>query len=176
MKTKSRFNFMSKLTLALFVLSGMVVFAAQNETVSRALNIARPDVRVEISGSVVRDSRAVSLEKAEAVKTGEVLNWSIASSNQGNGDAQNYRVVGQIPKGTSYVAGSAKGDDTPNVVYSIDGGKSFSEQPMIEEKQADGSMKQVPAPVSMYTQVRFEWAKPLSAQASLNAAYRVQVK
>lgn len=178
MKTKSKLNFMTKLTLALFALSGMVVFAAQNETFSRALNIAaaRPDVKIVISGSVERDDRAVSLEDAEAVKSGEVLDWAIASKNEGNGDAQNYRVVGQVPKGTTFVAGSAKGDDAPAVAYSIDGGKNFSAQPMIEEKQADGSVKQVPAPASMFTQIRFEWAKSLPSQASLNAAYRVQVK
>lgn len=176
MNTKSRFNLISKLTLASILLSGMVVFAAQNETVSRALNLTRPEVKVEIFGSVQRDDQIVSLEKIEEVKSGEILDWKIISANEGNADAQNYRVVGQIPKGTSFVAGSAKGDDAPKVFYSIDGGKSFSTQPVIEEKQADGSLKQIPAPVSLYTQVRFEWAKSLSPQSSLNAAYRVQIK
>jgi uncharacterized repeat protein (TIGR01451 family) len=176
MKKVSKFNFMSKLMLTILVLSSMVVFAAKNETVSRALNIARPDVKVVISGSVQREGKVVSLEKVEAVKTGEILDWSINSANQGSGDAKNYRVVGQIPKGTSFVAGSAKGDESPQVAYSIDGGKTYSAQPLIDEKQADGSVKQVPAPASMYTQVRFEWTQTLAAQANLNAAYRVQVK
>jgi len=30
---------------------------------------------------------------------------------------------------------------------------------MIEVKQADGSVKEVPAPVSMYTEVRYEWGR-----------------
>lgn len=167
---------MTKMLLMLFVLSGMVVFAAQNETISRALNITRPEVRVEISGSVQRDNRAVSLDKVEAVKTGEFLDWTIISVNQGNGDAQNYRVVGQIPKGTSFVAGSAKAEGAPQVVFSVDGGKTFSTQPLIDEKQADGSVKQIPAPSSMYTQVRFDWAKSLPSQTAISAAYRVQVK
>jgi len=176
MKKVSKLNFMPKLTLAIFVLSGMVVFAAQNETVSRALNLSRPEVKVQISGFVQREDSAVSLEKVEAVKTGEILDWAINSANQGSGDAKNYRVVGQIPKGTVFIADSAKGDDAPQILYSIDGGKNFSAQPMVEEKQADGSVKQVPAPVSMYTQVRFDWAKSMPSQSSLNAAYRVQVK
>ena len=47
---------------------------------------------------------------------------------------------------------------------------------MIDEKQPDGSIKKVVAPISLYTQVMFEWAKPLVSQAKLNAEYRVRVK
>jgi hypothetical protein len=47
---------------------------------------------------------------------------------------------------------------------------------MIEEKQADGTVKQVPAPVSMYTQVRYEWSDPLASGGKVQAAYKVRVK
>jgi hypothetical protein len=47
---------------------------------------------------------------------------------------------------------------------------------MVEEKQADGSVKQVPAPVSMYTQVRYEWSDALAGGGKLNASYKVRVK
>jgi uncharacterized repeat protein (TIGR01451 family) len=176
MKKISKLSFMWKLAFAVFVFSGMVVFAAQNETVSRALNIARPEVKVFISGVVVRAGKTFSVEKVEAVKSGETLDWSINSANSGAGDAKNYKVVGQIPNGTTFVVGSAKAEKQPQVQYSIDGGKTFSAEPLVEEKQADGSVKQVPAPASMFTQVRFEWADSLPSQSSLNAAYRVQVK
>ncbi len=176
MKKISSKQMMPKILLALIVLSGAAVFAATNETVSRALNLARPEVKVEISGSVKRDDKNVSLEKAEAVKSGEILDWTINSANEGAGDAKNYRVVGQIPAGTTFVAGSAKGDGAPQISYSIDGGKTFSAQPLIEEKQADGTMKKVAAPASMFTQLRFEWEQSLAPQTKLTAAYRVRVK
>jgi hypothetical protein len=47
---------------------------------------------------------------------------------------------------------------------------------MIEEKQADGSMKRVPAPASMYTEIRYEWADPLAQGGKLSASYKVRVK
>jgi uncharacterized repeat protein (TIGR01451 family) len=166
---------MTKLMFAIIALSGLVVFAANNPTVSRALNFARPDVKVHISASVQRDEKTVSLDKAETVKAGEMLDWNISSANEGVGDAQNYRVVGQVSKGTTFVAGSAEGEEAPQITYSIDGGKTFSAQPLIDEKQPDGSIKKVAAPVSIYTQVKFEWAKPLVSQAKFNAAYRVRV-
>ena len=176
MKNTFRKHLMTKILTLLIVLSGMVVFAAQNDTVGRALNILRPDVKVQITGAVERNGQMLSLEKAEAVKAGEMLEWKISSVNEGNASARNYKVVGQIPKGTVFVADSAKGEAEAKVSYSIDGGKTFSAQPLIEEKQADGSIKKVPAPVSMYTQLRFEWANELPVQSKFNAAYRVRVK
>ena len=167
---------MTKFSVAIIALSGLVAFAANNPTIGRVLNIARPDVKVEISGSVQRDHKVVSLEKNETVKAGEEINWNINSVNSGAGDAQDYRVVGQVPAGTAFVAQTAKGDGEPKVTYSIDGGKSYAEQPMIDETQPDGSIKKVAAPVSAYTQVMFEWAKPLVSQTKINAAYRVRVK
>lgn len=166
----------TKLLLAIFALSGLAVFAANNQTVSRALNIARPDVKIQISGSVQRDDKTVLLDNSGAVKAGETLDWNISSVNEGTGDAQNYRVVGQVAKGTVFVAGTAKGEESPQITYSIDSGKTFSAQPMIDETQPDGSIKKVAAPVSMYTQVMFEWTKPLASQSHFNAAYRVRVK
>ncbi|MDT5261558.1 MAG: hypothetical protein QOC61_562, partial [Acidobacteriota bacterium] len=59
---------------------------------------------------------------------------------------------------------------------SIDGGQSFSTQPVVEERQADGSVKTVPAPVSMYTEVRYEWSDALAAGGKLSASYKVRVK
>lgn len=167
---------MFKFVLGLFALSGVVAFAATNETVSRALDLARPDVKVQVSGTVKRDDKAVSLEKVESVKSGEILDWNINSNNEGAGDAKNYRVVGQIPAGTVFVASSAKGENAPEVSYSIDNGRNFSAQPTVSEKQADGSMKEVAAPVSMYTQIKFTWANPLASQNNVNASYRVRVK
>lgn len=176
MKKLSGKYFMTNFALALIVLSGIVVFAAKNETVGRALSILRPEVKVRISGTVQRSSQNVSLEKVESVKSGEILDWNINSANSGNASAQNYRVVGQIAPETVFVAGSARSEGAAAMQYSIDGGKTFSAEPMIEERQADGSLKQVPAPVSMYSQIRFEWAKDLPADSQLNAAYKTRVK
>jgi uncharacterized repeat protein (TIGR01451 family) len=129
-----------------------------------------------LTGSVHRAQEELPLEKTEAVGSGEIVSWSIVSNNVGNGVAQDYKTVGQIPKGTSFVEGSAKADGRSLVAYSIDGGKTFTAKPMIAEKQPDGTMKQVAAPVSMYTQVRYEWTDPLAVGGKLTASYQVRVK
>jgi uncharacterized repeat protein (TIGR01451 family) len=161
------------ITCALLIVGGAAVFA---RTGAARMFISRPEIKVALAGSVHRGQQELALEKAEAVGSGEVVSWSIVSNNVGNAAAHDYRTVGQIPKGTTFVEGSAKADGRVAVTYSIDGGKSFTAKPMIAEKQPDGTMKEVPAPVSMYTQVRYEWADPLAAEGKLTASYQVRVK
>ena len=157
----------------LLLVSSAVAFANNGGSFSFAT--ARPQINVTLSGIVERDKEKLQLDKVDSVKPGEILHWTIASENEGDGEAKEYKAVGKIPAGTVFVAKSAKAQGAA-VTYSIDGGKTFSAQPMIEEKQADGSVKLVPAPESMYSQVRFEWEAPLNAKEKLNAFYDVKVK
>ena len=136
----------------------------------------RPEVKVELSGSVERAGERLSLERVENVKPGEVLDWQILSSNDGTGAARDYKAVGHIPAGTTLIQGSASAEGGSTVTYSIDGGKTFSTQPVIEERQQDGSVKTVAAPVAMYTEVRYEWSDALAAGGKLSASYKVRVK
>ena len=142
----------------------------------RAAAGGRPEVKVELSGSVARGGSRLSLDKVENVRPGEILDWQIVSSNEGTGEARDYKAVGHIPAGTALVAGSAAAEGGSTVTYSIDGGKTFSTQPVVEERQADGAVKKVPAPVSMYTEVRYEWSDALAAGGKLSASYKVRVK
>jgi uncharacterized repeat protein (TIGR01451 family) len=169
-KSKKKITAVMVATFFLFAL-GVVGFAQRHLMIASP----RPEVKVELSAAVERDSKIVPLEKAAAVNPGEVLDWTITSENSGNASAFEYKTVAHIPRGTSFVAGTAKGDGA-KAVYSIDGGKSYSETPTIEEKQADGSVKRVPAPVAMYTDIRYEWSDPLVQGGKLSASYKVRVK
>jgi len=129
-----------------------------------------------LTGAIERDSQKIPVEKAGPVRPGEVVSFTMSSVNEGSAPARDYRAIGQIPKGATFVAGSALADNAIQISYSIDDGQKFSSKPMIDEKQADGTIKKVAAPVSMYTQVRFEWADPLAAGGELVASYQVRVK
>ena len=153
--------------LGVIFLSAVAVFAGKGG--EKLLSYLRPSVEVTLSGTVSRDQKKVDLEKAGLVNPGEVLRWTIASENKGEGKATGYKTIGQIPKGTAFVAGSANAEGSAIVRYSVDQGKSFSEKPMIKEKQADGSEKLVPASVDMYTQIQFEWKQPLNSGEKLTA-------
>jgi hypothetical protein len=171
LKKRSRALLVAALAITAFA---TVAAFAQKQLAARAGG--RPEVKVILTGSVARSDEIVALNKAGAVHPGEILDWKITSSNEGDGAAREYKTVAHVPAGTSLVAGSASAEYGAQVTYSIDGGKSFSTQPVIEEKQADGTLKKVAAPVSMYTEVRYEWSEPLAAGTTLNATYKVRVK
>lgn len=174
-KLKKRIGALPSVALCLLVLGGAAALA-QRQLRSAVMPGARPEIKVTLSGAIEREQKLVPVEKAEAVNPGETLDWTITSENDGNAPAHEYKAIGQIPRGTVLIAGSTTADGSASVVYSIDNGKTFSTQPMIEEKQPDGSTKQVPAPVSMYTQLRYEWADPLASGGRLQASYKVRVK
>lgn len=175
MKLKNRTRTLVAAALGLLILSGAAAAFAQRQLAHAERD--RPDVKVLLSGAIERaGGELIPVEKASTVNPGEILHWTIASTNDGDGPAREYRALGQIPQGTTLIAGSATADGAATVVYSIDNGKTFSATPMVEEKQPDGSVKLVPAPVSMYTQVRYEWTDPLNGGSKLNASYKVRVK
>lgn len=158
---------------SLLALGGVATFAQRHFLTAVA---GHPEVKVTLSGVVEREDARIPVEKSAGVKSGEILDWTITSANEGNASASDYKAVGKIPTGTQFVAGSASADQAATVTYSIDNGKSFSARPTIEEKQPDGTTKQVPAPASMYTQIRYEWANPLVQGGKLNASYKVRLK
>ena len=170
-KSKKTFSvlFMAGLTL---LVAGAAGFAQRHFML---INAARPEVKIQLAANVERDSKLLPLDKSTVVNPGEILDWTITSENSGNAAALEYKTIGHVPQGTIFVAGSAKAEGA-KTVYSIDGGKSYSAQPTIEEKQADGSVKRVPAPVSMYTEIRYEWADALAQGGKLSASYKVRVK
>ena len=170
-KSKKRLAALLTATCTLLVF-GVAGFAQRHLLLASA---ARPDVKIQLAAAVERDSALVPLDNQTVVNPGEILDWTITSENSGNAAAQKYQTIDHIPQGTTFVALSAKAEGA-QTLYSIDHGKTFSAQPMIEVKQADGSVKQVPAPVSLYTEIRYEWADPMAAGGKLSASYKVRVK
>src|SRR5688572_18866083 len=171
MKIKKHLRTLPAVALCLLVLGSAAAFAQKKFMV---LSTGRPEIKVLLSGVVERQSGRIPVQEAATVKSGEVMDWTITSMNEGNAAARDYKAVGNVPPGTEFVAGSVTADGTAKVTYSIDRGKSFSERPTVDEKQADGTIKKVAAPASMYTQIRYEWADPLEQGAKLNATYKVR--
>jgi uncharacterized repeat protein (TIGR01451 family) len=161
------------LAVCLLVLGSVAAFSQRNLMMLRA---GRPEVKVVLSGTVERDDVKIPVEKASIVKSGEILDWTITSVNEGNAPANQYNAVAKIPAGTQLVAGSATAEGSASVAFSINNGKTFSPAPTIDERQADGSIKKVAAPLAMYTQVRYEWSDPLNQGQPVKASYKVRLK
>lgn len=172
MKIKKYIRTLPIVALCLLVLGSAAAFAQKNLMVLRT---GRPEIKVLLSGVVERQNGRIPVQEAATVKSGEIMDWTITSANEGNAPARDYKAVGVVPPGTEFVAGSVTVEGAATVTYSIDRGKNFSERPTIEEKQPDGTIKKVAAPTSMYTQIRYEWADPLDQGAKRNASYKVRL-
>jgi uncharacterized repeat protein (TIGR01451 family) len=164
------------LTLFVVVTILGITTLARTEMTNRLANTnTKPDVKLTITAIAIRDGKEVFLNEKSVVNPGDILKWQLTSENKGTGPALQYRAVGEVPKGTSLIAGSVQAERAI-ITYSIDGGKTFSAQPIIEERQSDGTIKRVSAPISMYTEVCYEWSDPLPANSQVSAFYNVSVK
>lgn len=172
MRIKKHLRKLPAVTMCLLVLGSAAAVAQRRFMVLRT---ARPEVKILLSGTVERNDARIPLDEATLIKSGEIMDWTITSINEGNAPAREYTAIGAVPPGTQFVAGSVSADGSVKVTYSIDNGKSFASEPTIEEKQADGSIKRVPAPASMYQQIRYEWSDPLNQGTKLNASYKVRL-
>src|SRR5258708_33975465 len=130
-----RIRALSLFVLCLALAGGGAAFAER-----KLASKGQPAIKVMLAGDTERKGERVALDKAGMVKPGEVINWTIDSANEGNGAARDYKAVGQIPVGTSSVAASAVAQ-CALVTYSIDGGKTFSARPTVQEQQKEASTK-----------------------------------
>ena len=103
----------------------------------------------------------------KSVKPGDILRYTVTAKNS-NRPVKNLTLTQPIPKGTTYVKNSAVPLEGADLLFSIDGGKTYSAKPMLNKKEA---------PASAYTNVRWKFTnKSTAANAQLQAACEVQVK
>lgn len=112
------------------------------------------------------------LPLTKSVLPGTVIAYHITARNQSGGALQNIDIRGKVPKGTVYMPGSA----SVNVMFSIDGGKTYHKEPVKYKTvdQATGETVEKIAPVSMYTDLRWRVAA-LPAAGEKGYDYRVEV-
>lgn len=110
----------------------------------------------------------------DALLPGDVVLFQLTFTNITDGPVRNIEVKDPLPAGLRYVSGSATADRADvAVAYSIDGGVTYSAQPMIEQL-VDGQRIERPAPPEMFTHVRWivsDWVQP---GAQVVAEFRAQ--
>ncbi len=106
---------------------------------------------------------------------GDVVRYRLVFTNITDVAVRDVKFTDPVPAGLQYVGGSAEGDNADLVIeYSIDGGITFSTQPMIEQI-VDGEVVHQPAPPDRYTHIRWQvqgWVPP---GAEVVAAFRAKL-
>ena len=160
-------------SVILLVVLSLISLAA----VSAAARLASPQesyVHVSLTGAVERDGKLVSTEGLR-VGPNEVITWQIEAVNRGQKIARAVRTVAPVPAGTEFVAGSAVGQGVSQILYSIDGGRNYSERPVVKVVK-NGVEREVPASPTVYTNVQFVWDGELPPRAARQASYRTRVR
>ncbi|MEA5598743.1 hypothetical protein [Rivularia sp. UHCC 0363] len=112
------------------------------------------------------------------VQPGDVLRYSVTGANNGDKAVKNLTINQPVPQGMVYVLNSAtvKANQGTKITYSIDGGKSFVENPVVKVKLANGKVETRPAPDTAYTHVRWNFGASVAAKAAVKGSYQTKVR
>ncbi|MBG1268685.1 DUF11 domain-containing protein [Nostoc sp. WHI] len=145
-------------------------------------NQGQIQLRLEAEKQVVaQDQQGKQSQKWEPLKgqvmvrPGDVLRYTLIGENKSDRLVKNLTLNQPIPKGMVYVLKSTNVANNAKVIYSIDGGRSFVENPTVKVTLPDGKVETKPAPAIAYTHIRLQ-IPSLAAKAIVKATYQTQVR
>ncbi|PHM11809.1 DUF11 domain-containing protein [Nostoc sp. 'Peltigera malacea cyanobiont' DB3992] len=139
-------------------------------------------LRLEAEKQVVaKDQQGKQSQKWEplkgevVVRPGDVLRYTLSGENKSDRPVKNLTFNQPIPKGMVYVLNSTNVAKNAKVIYSIDGGRSFVENPTVKVTLPGGKVETKPAPATAYTHIRLQ-IPSLAAKTTVKATYQTQVR
>jgi uncharacterized repeat protein (TIGR01451 family) len=155
-------------TLALVLQCGTALCAEpSNPIVLKSIGETEIEVRTP-QGTV--EKQRVPVQKAPP---GAEIIYTTTFANQGRKPAGNVVLTNPIPDHTTYVGGSAFGDNCA-ITYSVDGGKTFAAPDALKVRTADG--RERPALATEYTHIHWVYKGELAPGKVGTAGFRVLVK
>ncbi|MEH2423288.1 MAG: hypothetical protein V7K48_20965 [Nostoc sp.] len=109
------------------------------------------------------------------VRPGDVLRYTLSGENKSDRPVKNLTLNQPIPKGMVYVLKSANVSNDAKIIYSINGGRSFVQNPTVKVTLPDGKVETKPAPAIAYTHIRLQ-IPSLAAKTTVKATYQAQVR
>ncbi|WP_427158399.1 hypothetical protein ACQFX9_21685 [Aliinostoc sp. HNIBRCY26] len=117
-----------------------------------------------------------ALTGAVKVTPGDVLKYTLSGENKSDRPIKNLTLNQPIPQGMAYVLNSAKiAREDAKITYSIDGGRSFVDNPTIKVTLAGGKVETKPAPATAYTHIRVQLPS-VAAKTTVKLTYQTQVR
>lgn len=162
------------------VVSGSAV--AQNNPQNNR-NQAQLQLRLEAEKQVLqKDNQGKqkvswqALTSKAVVKPGDVLRYTLNGENKSDRPINNLILNQPIPKGMVYVLKSANTtNQNGKITFSIDGGRSFAENPTVKVTLPNGKVEIKPAPANAYTHIRLQ-VPSLAAKTIVKATYQTQIR
>jgi uncharacterized repeat protein (TIGR01451 family) len=128
-----------------------------------------------MAGDSQHKAAAVRGHDPKELMPGDVVRYRLTFTNVTPHAVKNVVFDNPLPSGLRYQGGTAAVDrDQVSIDYSIDGGKSYSAQPMIEV-EVEGKRVQRQAPADMYTHIRWSVLGSVLPGAAVHAEFRAQL-
>ncbi len=109
----------------------------------------------------------------DSIVPGDRILYTTRFHNNGVESSDNITITNLIPAQVSYLAGTAQGKDC-DIVFSVDGGKSWGKPEQLQVRAADGQWRAAQA--SEYTHIRWQYQSVLAAQQGSNVSYQAHLK
>jgi uncharacterized repeat protein (TIGR01451 family) len=173
---------MSKFSIVMLSIMGMTVtilFTPQSPLLARSrtartcvdpLPIAkRVALTLKADKKAIEDNLVVfkPIAGKASVKPGDIIKYTVIAKNNSHCPLRNLILKQPIPKGTTYVKDSATAIDGAELLFSIDGGKTFSAKPTIGTQEA---------PATEYNYLRWKFIGKMRTNAEVKTTYMLQVK
>jgi uncharacterized repeat protein (TIGR01451 family) len=102
-----------------------------------------------------------------AVKPGDVIKYTVVARNNSRCPLKNLILKQPIPRGTNYLKDTAMAIDGAELLFSIDGGKTFVAKPMVGMQAA---------PATSYNYLRWKFNGLMTSNTQVKTTYQLQVK
>ena len=155
--------------VALALASGSAV--AQDESAPEALVVSATILSWGQAGPQAIDAPD---RDPNRVAPGDVVEYRLVFTNITGRPVKNIQFTDPLPERMYYLQGTAGADrEDVDVEFSLDGGTSYSEQPMVEVV-VDGRTEQRPASPEDYTDIRWTVHGEVQPDARVTAAFQVR--
>jgi uncharacterized repeat protein (TIGR01451 family) len=145
--------------------------AAQQERAPQALVISATILSWGHAGPETFDARD---RDPNTVEPGDVVEYRLVFTNITGRPINNIQFTDPLPEGMHYLQGTAGADrENVDVEFSLDGGTSYSELPMVEVV-VDGKTELRPASPEVYTDIRWTVHGEVQPDARVVAAFQVR--
>ncbi|WP_373542483.1 hypothetical protein [Chamaesiphon sp.] len=102
-----------------------------------------------------------------SVKPGDIIRYTVIAKNNSRCPLRNLVLKQPIPRGTNYVKDSATASDGAQLLFSIDGGRTFAAKPTLGKEDA---------PATAYNYLRWKFAGRMKPNSQVKTTYELQVK
>lgn len=163
----------SKVTRAILPLLGVVLVLAAGMQPAAAQQPEALTVSYE-NLTLARDSVRVKQGAGSVALPNDTLRYLVTFANTQGRELRNVVFTNPVPQGVVLLGGSVSASAPAKIEYSIDGGASYSVQPVVTVTE-NGRQVRRPATPAQYTHIRWTVTGGVAPSARVVARYDVRV-